>query len=164
MRGTVSVVIAVIAVVALLQVWGVDAIEWFGQGAVGGRLVSAFVTVAVTAALAVAVWEAANAGMDRHLARLSKEGKYIHSARLRTLLPMLRTGSFITILAVVGLTALNEIGVNIGPMLAGAGIVGIAVGFGSQEAGAGCHQRRLPPLRTSCRWATRSQRAVSWRR
>jgi small-conductance mechanosensitive channel len=34
---------------------------------------------------------------------------------------------------VVGLTALSEIGVNVAPLLAGAGIVGIAIGFGSQK-------------------------------
>jgi small-conductance mechanosensitive channel len=37
------------------------------------------------------------------------------------------------IVAVVGLTALSEIGVNVAPLLAGAGIVGIAIGFGSQK-------------------------------
>jgi moderate conductance mechanosensitive channel len=34
---------------------------------------------------------------------------------------------------VVALTALSELGVNIAPLLAGAGIIGIAIGFGSQK-------------------------------
>jgi len=34
---------------------------------------------------------------------------------------------------VVALTALSQIGVNIGPILAGAGVVGLAVGFGAQH-------------------------------
>ena len=38
-----------------------------------------------------------------------------------------------TILTIAGLTALGAVGVNITPLLAGAGIVGIAVGFGSQK-------------------------------
>lgn len=46
---------------------------------------------------------------------------------------MLRTALVVTILTVVGLTALSAMGVNIAPLLAGAGIVGIAVGFGSQK-------------------------------
>jgi moderate conductance mechanosensitive channel len=57
----------------------------------------------------------------------------MRAARLRTLLPLLRTALILTILTIVGLTALSEIGVNIAPLLAGAGIVGIAVGFGSQK-------------------------------
>src|SRR3954465_7068942 len=46
---------------------------------------------------------------------------------------MLRTALLCVIATVVGLTALSEIGVNVAPLLAGAGIVGIAVGFGSQK-------------------------------
>jgi moderate conductance mechanosensitive channel len=46
---------------------------------------------------------------------------------------MLRTALIVTILTIAGLTALSAVGVNIAPLLAGAGIVGIAVGFGSQK-------------------------------
>ena len=46
---------------------------------------------------------------------------------------MLRTALLCVIVTVVGLTALSEIGVNVAPLLAGAGIVGIAIGFGSQK-------------------------------
>jgi small-conductance mechanosensitive channel len=46
---------------------------------------------------------------------------------------MLRAALFVTIAAIVGLTALSEIGVNIAPLLAGAGIIGVAIGFGSQK-------------------------------
>jgi small-conductance mechanosensitive channel len=53
--------------------------------------------------------------------------------RLLTLLPLLRTALLAAILTVVGLTALSEIGVNIAPLLAGAGIAGIAIGFGAQH-------------------------------
>jgi len=46
---------------------------------------------------------------------------------------MLRTTLFSVIVTVVTLTALSEIGVNVAPLLAGAGILGIAIGFGSQK-------------------------------
>jgi small-conductance mechanosensitive channel len=44
----------------------------------------------------------------------------------------LRTALLVTIAIVIGLTALSELGVDIAPLLAGAGIVGVAIGFGSQ--------------------------------
>jgi small-conductance mechanosensitive channel len=50
-----------------------------------------------------------------------------------TLMPLLRTTLLVTIIAIVGLTALSEIGVNIAPLLAGAGVAGIAIGFGAQH-------------------------------
>src|SRR5262249_44752944 len=63
---------------------------------------------------------------------LSRDAKAARSARVRTLLPMLRTALMITILVIVGFIFLTEIGVNVAPLIAGAGVVGIAIGFGSQ--------------------------------
>ena len=98
----------------------------------GRRLLSSLLNLAVTVLLAVAVWEVVNAAIERHLAMLAREAQAARSARLRTLLPLLRTTLSITIVAVGGMMVLSEIGVNIGPLLAGAGIVGVAIGFGSQ--------------------------------
>ena len=133
LRRIVSSIIAFIGFVALLEVWGVDAIVWFYGGQIGSRLLSAVVTIAIAALAAAAIWEAANALMDRQVNTLSREGHYARAARLRTFQPMLRTALLCLIVTVVGLTALSEIGVNVAPLLAGAGIVGIAIGFGSQK-------------------------------
>lgn len=133
LRRIVSSVIGFIAFVALLEVWGVDAIVWFYGGQIGSRLLSAVVTIGVAALAAAAIWEASNALMDRQLNALSRDGHYARAARLRTFQPMLRTALLCLIVTVVGLTALSEIGVNVAPLLAGAGIVGIAIGFGSQK-------------------------------
>jgi small-conductance mechanosensitive channel len=133
LRGAVAVLLGLITVIVLLEVWGLDALVWFESGAIGGRLVSAGLTIVIAAVVAVAVWEGANAAIDRHMRRLSNRAEYGRSARLRTLLPMLRTALLILILVIVGLTVLSEIGVNIAPLLASAGILGIAIGFGSQK-------------------------------
>jgi moderate conductance mechanosensitive channel len=120
-------------VVALFEVWGLNSIAWFTEGALGGRLADALVTIGLTVVLALLVWEAANAAIHRHLSKLSRETQLGRSARLRTLLPMLRTALLITICMVAGLMILSQIGVNIAPLLAGAGVLGIAIGFGSQK-------------------------------
>ena len=62
-----------------------------------------------------------------------KAGDLVRATRLRTLVPILRTTLFIAIALVVLLTALNELGINIAPLLAGASIIGVAIGFGSQK-------------------------------
>jgi small-conductance mechanosensitive channel len=133
LRKIVSGIIAFIGFVALLEVWGVDAIVWFYGGQIGSRLLSAVATIGIAALAAAAIWEACNALMDRKLTALSRDGHYARAARLRTFQPMLRTVLLCLIVTVVGLTALSEIGVNVAPLLAGAGIVGIAIGFGSQK-------------------------------
>jgi moderate conductance mechanosensitive channel len=133
LRKIVGSIIAFIGFVAVLEVWGVDAIVWFYGGQIGSRLLSALATVAIAALAAAAIWEISNALMDRQINALSRDGHYARAARLRTFQPMLRTALLCLIVTVVGLTALSEIGVNVAPLLAGAGIVGIAIGFGSQK-------------------------------
>ena len=133
LRKIVAAVIIFIGFVALLEVWGVDAIVWFYGGQIGSRLLSAVATISIAVLAAAAIWEASNALMDRQVNVLSRDGHYARAARLRTFQPMLRTALLCLIVTVVGLTALSEIGVNVAPLLAGAGIVGIAIGFGSQK-------------------------------
>jgi small-conductance mechanosensitive channel len=133
LRKIIAAAIAFIGFVALLEVWGVDAIVWFYGGQIGSRMLSAVATIGIAALAAAVIWEASNALMDRQLNALSRDGHYARAARLRTFQPMLRTALLCLIVTVVGLTALSEIGVNVAPLLAGAGIVGIAIGFGSQK-------------------------------
>jgi small conductance mechanosensitive channel len=52
--------------------------------------------------------------------------------RARTLASVLKSLTTATIGAIAGLTILDELGIPTGPLLASAGIVGIAVGFGAQ--------------------------------
>jgi small-conductance mechanosensitive channel len=130
-RIAVVSVITAFAAVILLEMWGVHALAWFGPGKVGQHLVSALITIALAAGFAIVVWESVNAALDREIDRL-RDFEPARSARLRTLLPLARTALLIVIIVIIGATALSEIGVNIAPLLAGAGIVGIAVGFGSQ--------------------------------
>jgi moderate conductance mechanosensitive channel len=133
LRLAVSTIIAMHAIGALLEAWGVDIVSWFDPGRLGAVLFSEFASVVLAVAISAIVWEACNTAIERQLARFARDGAYARAARLRTLLPMLRTALIVTILIIAGLTALSAVAVNIAPLLAGAGIVGIAVGFGSQK-------------------------------
>ncbi|WP_244135551.1 mechanosensitive ion channel family protein [Burkholderia seminalis] len=133
LRQIVSGAIGVVTLVLLLQIWGVPVFRAFGTGTIGHRLASALVTIAIAAIVALVVWEAANIAIERRLQRWTREGNLVRAARLRTLLPMLRSLLFVMIALVVVLTGLSELGVNVGPLLAGASIFGVALGFGSQK-------------------------------
>ena len=132
-RRVVAWIIGIVTALALLAVWGVDVGELFRDGSVGHRLASAIVTIGVAAVIALLVWESVNVSVERRLDRWTTTGDLVRAARLRTLLPMLRTGLFCVIALVVVLTGLSQLGVNIGPLLAGASIFGVALGFGSQK-------------------------------
>ena len=127
-----SAIIAGLSLLFLLEAWGLDAFAWFGRGRLGAMLLSSLVTIGLTVTVGVTVWELANAAIQRYLTKLSKDAQAARSARVRTLLPMLRTVLLVTILVFVALNVLTEIGVNVAPLIAGAGVIGLAVGFGSQ--------------------------------
>ncbi|WP_230169748.1 mechanosensitive ion channel domain-containing protein, partial [Roseomonas sp. CECT 9278] len=132
LKGTFSTIITGLALLFLLEAWGLDAFAWFGQGKLGNRLVGSLASMGFTLLAAMAAWEAANAAIQRHLVSLSRDAKAARSARVRTLLPMLRTALMVTIIVIVAFIILTEIGVNVAPLIAGAGVLGIAIGFGSQ--------------------------------
>jgi len=133
LRRLLNTLVVTATALFLLQDWGLPVLAWFQHGSLAGQLAQAAGTIIVAGLVCLAVWETVNASLDRHLGHLQKESQAARSARLRTLLPMLRTGLLVTLLVIFGLTALSEIGINIAPLLAGAGIIGVAIGFGSQK-------------------------------
>ncbi|MGC4106982.1 MAG: hypothetical protein QM753_11630 [Thermomicrobiales bacterium] len=96
-RAVVALLITAVTLVALFEAWGLDALAWLSPSAVGGRLLGALGSIATTLVIALVLWELINAAIQRHLARLTQEAQAARSARLRTLLPMLRTTLLISI-------------------------------------------------------------------
>ena len=133
MRAAVIALLSAATLVAWLQVWGLEPFGWFNSGALGKRLLGALTTSAIAVLVAVLVWEAANATVENKVASLTRAAQTARAARLRTLLPMLRTALLVAILIMTGLIVLSQIGLNIAPLLAGAGVLGVAIGFGSQK-------------------------------
>ncbi|MGI9367911.1 MAG: mechanosensitive ion channel family protein, partial [Ruegeria sp.] len=65
-------------------------------------------------------------------AELGDEGGETGQSRLATLLPLFRGAILAVVVVTIVLIVLMEIGINVSPLFAGAGVVGLAVGFGSQ--------------------------------
>jgi moderate conductance mechanosensitive channel len=131
--GALRLTIYLLCILGLLQLYGLNTFLWFVDSPLGLRVLLASGTLLVTIVLAFVVWEAVNGAIQMHLDRLERYAQLGRSARLRTLLPLLRSTLLVTIALIAGLMILSEIGINIGPLLAGAGIVGVAIGFGSQK-------------------------------
>ena len=132
-QRAVTVIVVAVAALALLEVWGIDALSWFRSGSIGRSIVSAAATMGVACLLAIIAWETFNLSINRRVEHWTASGDIARATRLRTLVPILRTTLFIVIAMVVLFTALNELGINIAPLLAGASIFGVALGFGSQK-------------------------------
>lgn len=126
----ITTAILIVAVFATLEAWGVDSFGWVVTDT-GRRIIGSIVSSAFVIVIAVIFWEMVSSAIERYLAR-SANGEVELSARAKTLLPLLRKVLLVVVSTIVGFIVLSEIGVNIGPLLAGAGVVGLAVGFGSQ--------------------------------
>ncbi|HEY0648054.1 mechanosensitive ion channel family protein [Phenylobacterium sp.] len=124
----VRVVVAVTVLGVVAGVWGVDVRAWF-SGDAGAKLVR----LALVVVLATALVELTGFIINRLVGGFARRsGDPRRAAQLRTLGPIL-TGSAQAVLVVVGfLTVLTEMGLKVGPILASAGVLGIAVGFGAQ--------------------------------
>lgn len=131
--GTIVIVAAL--VFALLPRFGVD-LSPAGR-AIGGWLGSNGVRIAIIVALAVAVHQIAKRLIHRVVERGVIRGKRRPREELRKRAETMSSFLNQVVAAVVWVMAafmiLSELGVNIGPLLAGAGIVGIAIGFGAQS-------------------------------
>ncbi|MEX2615736.1 MAG: mechanosensitive ion channel domain-containing protein [Alphaproteobacteria bacterium] len=132
LNGGIKFILYGAAVLAILNVWGLDAVGWAATPT-GSAIARGVVNVGVIVAIALLAWELISAGIERYLAARDDDGKEItRGQRALTLLPLLRNVVMIALAVLVTLTVLSEIGVNIGPLIAGAGILGLAIGFGAQ--------------------------------
>ena len=116
--------------IAILEVWGFGTLTWLSTDA-GAAVVNTVALVILVGLLALALSEFFGFVVERYMRRLDE--RHVSSTRARTLLPLLRTVFRIVLIVMVSLVVLSQIGVDIAPLLAGAGVVGLAIGFGSQK-------------------------------
>lgn len=135
-------VVAGIAVFALLlEMLGLD-FRTLTEAGLGARLAGATIKVLLVVLIAYGLWETVNILASRQLARerASQGGTGVPGgemggpggSRLGSVLPILQRTAQVAILVLAILTVLGQFGVNIAPLLAGAGILGLAIGFGAQ--------------------------------
>ncbi len=119
--------IGLLAVATILEAWGVEIFAWVASP-LGQKVASAVVSIGVIIALALVTWELVSSLIER---QLTNRGRI--STRALTLLPLARTALRLILIVLVTMVVLAEIGMNITPLLAGAGVIGLAVGFGAQK-------------------------------
>lgn len=131
-RKILRVALIVFPVFAMLRTWGVE----IPLGWLFARNVLSIVLVVVAGLLA---WEIIRIRIDRKLKEEGglpgdemEDGGGSGGSRSATLLMLLRK-FILTVIVVIGsLVALSSLGVDIGPLIAGAGVIGLAIGFGAQ--------------------------------
>jgi small-conductance mechanosensitive channel len=125
------------AAAVLAWAWDVNLVHLAGQNTLFARIVHGVLTTVVILLLADVLWHAVKAAIDSKLAQTTDLGQpnsdeARRRARLHTLLPIFRNVLFVLVIAIAAMMALAELGVEIGPLIAGASVVGVAIGFGAQ--------------------------------
>ncbi|MEH6500896.1 MAG: mechanosensitive ion channel domain-containing protein [Pseudoalteromonas distincta] len=125
------VIILVVVLGFIADAWTpFSLVEWIGSEA-GTRVVGAMVSVAIIITLAMVFWIGAASWIEQRLNPNTGVGE--PSAREKTLLTIFRNALAITLIVMTLMIVLAEIGINIGPLIAGAGVLGLAIGFGAQK-------------------------------
>jgi len=99
------------------------------------RFAFSLLGVAALALLTHLVWMAIRTTIDqrlRSIGPLDPHGEPNPQARLLTLLPLLRMSAAAALGIMLLLSSLWAVGIEITPLLAGAGVIGLALGFGAQ--------------------------------
>ncbi len=124
-----------ILIVAFVLLFALDAVhllalrEWMASQ-IGLRVTGTLFSVAAILIVAFALWLALTSYVDY---RLNPEHGQVATARERTLLTLARNAATIALVVITLMFVLAEIGLNIGPLLASAGVLGLAIGFGAQK-------------------------------
>ena len=119
----------VLGVVATAFIWGFDPGAHVGLGGIVLRLLF---DLGIVLLLGYVGWELLARSFDRVMAA-NKVGDVRTAQRVATLLPLVRKFLQVVLIAIVVMIVLSSMGIAIGPLLAGAGVVGIAVGLGAQS-------------------------------
>ena len=125
--------VTICCLLIIAALWG------FEETGIGNKM-AGFFDIGIVIFIAYLAWKAVKVAIDIKMAEEepdtpdhdSDEIVGTGASRIATLLPLFRSVLFITIVVMAGMIILSDLGVNIGPLIAGAGVIGLAIGFGAQ--------------------------------
>jgi small-conductance mechanosensitive channel len=132
-------IMALVIVLVFVRLWNIN-LEAIAAQLIGPTFANALFAIGITVLLTWAMWGIIRISIERKLddgkSDNAEEGESeaggLGGSRVETVLPLIRVSIKITLIVMAVLISLSSLGVNIGPLIAGAGVVGIAIGFGAQ--------------------------------
>ncbi|MGO4415769.1 MULTISPECIES: mechanosensitive ion channel family protein [Cupriavidus] len=128
----VRVIIWMAFVELVARVWNSSIIRLADSTTLGRHITESILSVVGVVLLAWLVWLLIDTAITQTLTPGHGRGQQ-PSLRAKTILPLVRNASFVGLLVIAMIAVLANLGVNVTPLLAGAGVVGLAIGFGAQS-------------------------------
>ena len=133
LRSALRLALAVLLFFWVLKIWDVDL-------PIGREVIRTLIEILAVVLVCYVAWGLINAAIMRRMRKEmpeddmddEKEEGGAGGSRVATLLLLLRKFMLVVIIIMAGLIVLSALGVNIGPLIAGAGVFGLAIGFGAQ--------------------------------
>ena len=114
--------------------WGFSLTQLAEESVAARGITHAVSAILLTILIAWLVWILIDTGIQEALNPNTPRGKGRGpSMRARTMLPLIRNVVFVGLLTVAAIITAANLGLNVTPLLAGAGVIGLAVGFGAQS-------------------------------
>ncbi|MCL6609153.1 MAG: mechanosensitive ion channel family protein [Geminicoccaceae bacterium] len=120
------------ALVLLLEAWGIGLIGWLTSPE-GRAALEKGVRIAAILGIGYGLWRLASWWIGGYIAARDAQGNVRYSNRARTAAAIARSVIVVLLVLIAVVAVLGELGIQATPLLAGAGVVGLAVGFGSQK-------------------------------
>jgi moderate conductance mechanosensitive channel len=137
------VVAGIFVVMMITGAWNIELRNLAAAG-VGSNFAGNLIEFLMISAVGYVIYEVVSLYFNRRLAKEMTsvdgnveegggDGGGAGGSRLATVLPLVRMTAQVAIAVIFGLVALSALGIDTTPLLAGAGILGLAIGFGAQK-------------------------------
>ncbi|RFU48019.1 mechanosensitive ion channel family protein [Paraburkholderia sp. DHOC27] len=116
------------------RLWGVSLASVIEENVAARGIAHAVMAILATLFIAWLLWILVDTAITEALSPGGPRNKSRNaSTRARTMLPLIRNALLVTIVTIAGIVTAANLGINVTPLLAGAGVIGLAIGFGAQS-------------------------------
>ncbi|AZC25790.1 MULTISPECIES: mechanosensitive ion channel family protein [Pseudomonas] len=134
LHALLRIVMAIAFIEILGRIWGLSLFEFAQRNAVGRAISDSLSSIGLIFLVTWLLWVVLDTAIQEALKPpLNKRAARQPSTRVKTILPLLRNAIKIILVVICAITTMANVGINVAPLLAGAGVVGLAIGFGSQQ-------------------------------
>lgn len=116
------------------RIWGFSVIDFALSNRLGQAISNSISSIGLILLVTWLLWVVLDTAIQEALKPpVGKRSSRQPSTRVRTILPMLRNAVKVILVVICTITTMANLGINVAPLLAGAGVIGLAIGFGSQQ-------------------------------
>jgi len=133
-HAVMRIILAISFIEILGRIWGFSLFEFAQRNSLGRVISESLSSIGLIFLVTWLLWVVLDTAIQEALKppahhRANRQP----STRIKTILPLLRNAIKIILVVICAITTMANLGINVAPLLAGAGVVGLAIGFGSQQ-------------------------------